>query len=123
MFCNLSKPIMEINHIGDLYIDGNGVMQVTGKDAGQRVGWILDILLHETKDGICQNLEEDLRKRTVELAKLDDEELRRISQPKSSSKSSSHSTQLIGKVVNYSLIILGTIGIIYFVSTGKVIGL
>ena len=123
MSYKLQYYLIVVNGLAELNIDGEGVMQVTGEDAGQRVGWILNILLDETKDGFCQNLEEDLRKRAAELAKLDDNELRRISQPKSSSNSSTQSAQLIGKLINYSLMILGAIGIIYFVSTGDILGL
>ena len=31
--------------------------------------------------------------------------------------------QMIGKIINYGLMILGAVGIIYFIATGNIIGL
>ena len=31
--------------------------------------------------------------------------------------------QLIGKIVNYGLMFLGAVGIVYFISTGNILGL
>ena len=31
--------------------------------------------------------------------------------------------QMIGKLVNYSLMILGAVGIVYFIATGKILGM
>jgi len=31
--------------------------------------------------------------------------------------------QMIGKIVNYGLMILGAVGIVYFISTGNILGL
>jgi hypothetical protein len=114
---------MAVIELADIEIDGNWVMQATGEDAGERIGWILKILLDEVTTGLSQNLEDDLRKRTSELAKLDDSELRKLSQPKSTPTSSNQVMQLIGKLVNYGLMIGGAIAIIYFISTGEILGL
>ena len=64
--------------VGMLQIDGKKVMEVTQQPAGPRVGWLLHALLEEVLEDPAKNMAEYLEPRAVELAKLTDEELRRV---------------------------------------------
>ncbi|MCI0619461.1 HD domain-containing protein [Candidatus Wolfebacteria bacterium] len=64
--------------VGMLKIDGSRIMEVTHETPGPRVGWILHALLEEILDDPANNTPEYLEKRTLELIKLSDNELRKL---------------------------------------------
>lgn len=64
--------------VGMLKINGAGVMSVTHETPGPRVGWILHALLEGVLDDPNLNTEEYLIKRTSELAKMSDRNLKDI---------------------------------------------
>ena len=64
--------------VGMLKIDGNKIMEITGEKAGPRLGFILHALLEEALENPDINTEEYLNKRVVELAKLSDQELKKL---------------------------------------------
>ena len=61
--------------VGMLKIDGNKIMQETGKKPGKRIGWVLHALLEEVLDDPAKNDEKLLMERTRELLKLPEKEL------------------------------------------------
>lgn len=64
--------------VGQLNIDGDRIMQVTGEQPGPRLGWMLHALLEEVLDEPEKNTTDYLENRVVELSKKDDEELRSL---------------------------------------------
>lgn len=64
--------------VGQLTIDGTKVMKITGMEPGPKVGYILHALLEEVLDDPKKNEGGYLEKRTRELVKLSDDELRTI---------------------------------------------
>ncbi len=64
--------------VGMLKVDGAKIMDITKAPAGPRVGWILHALLEEVLEDPTKNTEEALEKMVLNLAKLSDEELRKI---------------------------------------------
>ncbi len=62
-----------------LNIDGKRIMDVTRENPGPKIGYILNALLEEVLDNPTLNTAEYLEKRTLELSKLDEKELRKIS--------------------------------------------
>jgi len=100
--------------LSNLKIDGEQVMEVTGEEAGERIGWILDVLLEEVRnDEAGNNVPEYLKKRAWDLAELDDHELRKLSLPKKAKN------LWVRVCVERTLQIIGIIGIIYMLYTGK----
>ncbi len=63
-----------------LAIDGAGVMEVTRENPGPRIGNILHALLEEVLDDPSRNTREYLEKRSLELSKLPDDQLRALGQ-------------------------------------------
>lgn len=63
--------------VGMLKIDGNDLMQM-GEKPGPRIGYLLHALLEEVLDDPSRNTDEYLRGRVGELAKLPDEELKKL---------------------------------------------
>ncbi len=61
-----------------LKINGGKIMEVTGEKAGPRVGWILHALLEEVLDDPTKNTSNYLEEKSQQLAKLSDEELKKI---------------------------------------------
>ncbi|MFA5997213.1 MAG: HD domain-containing protein [Candidatus Paceibacterota bacterium] len=61
-----------------LKIDGQKIMEVTRETPGPKLGFILHALLEEVLDDPERNTEEFLVKRTLELAKLPIEELKKL---------------------------------------------
>ena len=59
-------------------IDGKRIMEVTGEGPGPRIGWILHALLEEVLNDPAGNTAENMEKRALELAKIDDKALREI---------------------------------------------
>ena len=64
--------------VGMLKIDGKGIMETLNEPPSRRVGYILHALLEEVLDEPTKNTEENLVKRTKELAQLPPEELERL---------------------------------------------
>lgn len=63
--------------VGMLKIDGNDLMQM-GEKPGPRIGYMLHALLEEVLDDPTRNTEDYLKDRVGELAKLPDEELKKL---------------------------------------------
>ena len=61
--------------VGMLKIDGSKLIEM-GQAPGPRIGWILHALLEEVLDEPQKNTEEHLERRSAELMKLEDAELR-----------------------------------------------
>ena len=59
-----------------LAIDGSDIMKLTGEKPGPRIGWTMHALLEDVLDDPTQNTIETLQKRSIELSKLDDKQLR-----------------------------------------------
>jgi len=64
--------------VGMLKIDGARIIDVTHETPGPRIGFILHALLEEVLDDPTLNTGEYLEKRTLELAKLPDAELKKL---------------------------------------------
>lgn len=64
--------------VGMLKTDGERVMEVTHETPGPRLGWMLHALLEEVLDDPNLNTEDYLNKRTLELAKMSDIELKKL---------------------------------------------
>lgn len=64
--------------VGMLKIDGQKIMEVTRETPGPKLGYILHALLEEVLDDPERNTEAFLVKRTLELAKLPIDELRKL---------------------------------------------
>lgn len=64
--------------VGMLKIDGAALMRITEEKPGPRIGWVLHALLSEVLDDPKRNTEEHLQKRSLELAQLSDEELKKL---------------------------------------------
>lgn len=64
--------------VGMLKIDGAKIIDVTRENPGPKIGFILHALLEEVLDDPNINTEEYLQKRTLELAKLPDVELKKL---------------------------------------------
>lgn len=64
--------------VGMLKIDGAKIMEITKEKPGPRIGWILHALLEDVLDNPVLNTEMSLTKRTLELAKLSDKELKKL---------------------------------------------
>jgi putative nucleotidyltransferase with HDIG domain len=61
-----------------LKIDGGKIMQVTGEEAGPRLGWMLHALLEIVLEDPSQNAAEILEAKVLELSKYSDLELREL---------------------------------------------
>lgn len=61
-----------------LKVNGKDVMEMTHEAPGPRVGWILHALLEDVLDDPTKNTEEYLKKRSIELSKLNDENLHEL---------------------------------------------
>jgi len=64
--------------VGMLKIDGAKIIDVTHETPGPKIGFILHALLEEVLDDPTLNTKEYLEKRTLELAKLPDAELKKL---------------------------------------------
>ncbi len=64
--------------VGMLKANGAKIMEVTHETPGPRIGWILHALLEEVLDDPGLNTEEYLNKRTSELSKMSDTELKKF---------------------------------------------
>ena len=64
--------------VGMLKIDGVRIIDVTHETPGPKIGFILHALLEEVLDDPTLNTKEYLEKRTLELAKLPDAELKKL---------------------------------------------
>lgn len=63
-----------------LKIDGARLIEISNEKPGPRFGWVLHSLLEEVLDDPSKNTEEYLEKRTLELLKLSDDELKVLGQ-------------------------------------------
>ncbi|MSU73773.1 CCA tRNA nucleotidyltransferase [Candidatus Kaiserbacteria bacterium] len=63
--------------VGMLKIDGTKLIEL-GEKPGPRIGWILHALLEEVLDEPKKNTEEYLEKKSAELMKIEDAELRKL---------------------------------------------
>lgn len=61
-----------------LAIDGSDIMQLTNEEPGPRIGWIMHALLEDVLDDPNNNTREILEKRSIELSKLESDELREL---------------------------------------------
>lgn len=59
-----------------LAVDGSDIMELTGERPGPRIGWIMHALLEGVLDDPTRNTRDYLEKRSVELGKMDDANLR-----------------------------------------------
>ena len=64
--------------VGMLKIDGNKIMEILKITAGPKVGQVLHILLDEILDDNGKNTEIWLKKRTIELGKMSEAELKKL---------------------------------------------
>src|SRR3989338_8675192 len=64
--------------VGMLKINGTKIMELTGENAGPRLGWTLHALLEEALEDPEIKNEEYLNKRVLELAKLSDKDLQKL---------------------------------------------
>jgi poly(A) polymerase/tRNA nucleotidyltransferase (CCA-adding enzyme) len=64
--------------VGMLKTDGQKIMEVTHETPGPRLGWTLHALLEEVLDDPELNTEAYLNKRTLELSKMSDIELKKL---------------------------------------------
>lgn len=64
--------------VGMLKTDGNRLMKMFHVNPGPRIGWTLNALLEEVLDDSAKNTEEYLDKRTGELLKMSEDELRKL---------------------------------------------
>jgi putative nucleotidyltransferase with HDIG domain len=64
--------------VGMLAIHGGRVMEVTGEKPGPKIGWILHALLEEVLDDPTKNNADYLEKKSNELSKLSEENLREL---------------------------------------------
>lgn len=64
--------------VGMLKTDGQKIMEVTHETPGPRLGWMLHALLEEVLDDPELNTELYLNKRTLELSKMSDIELKKL---------------------------------------------
>jgi putative nucleotidyltransferase with HDIG domain len=63
-----------------LKIDGNKIMEILNITSGPKVGQILNALMEEVLENPALNTEEYLNKRTVELSKMSDIDLQKLSE-------------------------------------------
>ncbi len=63
-----------------LKVNGDDVMEVLKIPPGQRVGWVLAVLLEEVLDDPKRNIKESLTVRVSELGKLSDAELKKFAE-------------------------------------------
>lgn len=75
----IEEALRDPTSVAMLKIDGQKIMAVTREKPGPRVGFMLNALLEEVLEKPELNTEEYLNNRVVELAKLDDEKLKEIS--------------------------------------------
>lgn len=66
--------------VGMLKIDGKKIMEILGIAPGPKIGQILNALLEEVLEDPSLNTEEYLNKKTVELSKMSDKELKKLSE-------------------------------------------
>lgn len=66
--------------VGMLKINGKGIMDALKIEPGPQIGYILNALLEDVLEDPSLNNEEYLLKRTLELGKIDNEELKRLSE-------------------------------------------
>ncbi len=64
--------------VGQLEIDGDQIMKITGEKPGQKIGFILHALLEEVLEDPSLNKKDYLIKRVKELVKLPDEEIEKL---------------------------------------------
>jgi len=72
--------------VGMLKIDGQGIMEITQQAPGPKIGFILNALLEEMLDNPDLNTEDYLRSRVLELNKLPEQELKKLSEQGKSKK-------------------------------------
>jgi tRNA nucleotidyltransferase (CCA-adding enzyme) len=63
--------------VGMLKIDGSKLIEI-GEKPSARIGWILHALLEEVFDDPAKNTEEYLEKRSMELMKLSETDLKKV---------------------------------------------
>lgn len=80
--------------VGMLKIDGAEIMAVTGEKPGPRLGYILHALLEEVLDAPENNTAVFLVKRTHELAKLSDDELKKLGEAGKEKKDEAEEAEL-----------------------------
>ncbi|OIO30926.1 hypothetical protein AUJ77_01110 [Candidatus Nomurabacteria bacterium CG1_02_43_90] len=80
--------------VGMLKIDGQKIMEVTRETPGPKLGFILHALLEEVLDDTERNSEEFLVKRTLELAKLPIEELKKLGEEGKEKKDEAEEAEL-----------------------------
>ena len=73
----IEKLSTDATSVAMLKISGNEVVEILKERPGPKVGYILNILLGEVIDHQEKNQNEILRKRTAELSRLKDEELKK----------------------------------------------
>jgi len=66
--------------VGMLKIDGKGIMKILNIAPGPKIGQILNALLEEVLEDPSLNTEEYLNKRTIELYKMSDIDLKKLSE-------------------------------------------
>jgi len=80
--------------VGMLKIDGAKIMDVTHETPGPRIGFILHALLEEVLDDPKLNMEEFLVKRSLELVKLPDSELKTLGEKGTEKKEEEESREV-----------------------------
>lgn len=64
--------------VGMLKVDGQKLMEITGEKPSPRIGYLLHALFEEVLDNPTLNTEEYLKKRSLELAQLDEKDLKKL---------------------------------------------
>lgn len=80
--------------VGMLKIDGLKIIEVTGEKPGPKLGFILHALLEEVLDDPEKNTETFLVKRTLELAKLPLDELKKLGEEGKEKKAEAEEEEL-----------------------------
>lgn len=80
--------------VGMLKIDGAKIMEVTGMKPGPKIGYILHALLEEALENPSINEEHFLQKRSVELSKLTDDELKKLGEAGKETKEKKEEAEL-----------------------------
>ena len=90
--------------VGMLKIDGKEIMDTTGERPSPRIGWILHALFEEVLEEPEANTEEHLKERAQTLARLPDEELRRLGEQGRELKDKEEAAEVAGIRKKYGVV-------------------
>ena len=90
--------------VGMLKIDGKEIMDTTGERPSPRIGWILHALFEEVLEEPEANTEAHLKERAQTLARLPDEELRRLGEQGRELKDKEEAAEVAGIRKKYGVV-------------------